>query len=123
VQFQRAFARPDHGCRFSDTSLNPIRVGRRSRERLHNKPFRLRGDVERAVSRVPDDQQLVPQAVQVELAADAVGCGGPVVPSLSGQDPGPHVTDGFVVTLWERVPDHPVTPARAVTTTAGRVTG
>ena len=58
------------------------------------------------VSRVADDKQRVPQTMQVELAAYAVRRGGPVVPPLPGRDPGPHLEDGFVVTLW----DHPVTP-------------
>lgn len=62
------------------------------------------------VSRAAGDRQRVSLAVQVDFASYAARCGGPVVPPLPGHQAGPHIQDGFVVTFWERVTDHPVTP-------------
>ena len=47
--------------------------------------------------------------LQIELAAHVSARGGPVVPPLAG-GAGPHVVGEFIVTLWDRIPDHPKSP-------------
>ena len=56
-------------------------------------------------------RRVIPPPLQVELAAYAAARGGPVVSPLPGAGAGPHVIGELTVTLRERSPNHPITPA------------
>ena len=65
--------------------------------------------VARVTSLQENHEGRIPPAVQVTLARYAAHRGGPVVAPWSG-GAGPHDAGEFIVTLWERAADQPLTP-------------
>ena len=52
-------------------------------------------------------------AREISVAGYVAERGGPVVPPCRSVDPGPHVQDGFAISLWDYVPERPERPDAA----------